>query len=82
VELRIIAGERVVFSGAVQAVYAKSPVGWFGVLAKHAPAVFLLEDSPLRVQLSQGEKKFHVRRGVLHVQDDKLTLVAEEVRHA
>lgn len=81
-ELRIISCEKVVFAGQVRAVYAKSPVGWFGILPKHAPAVFLLSDSPVRVQLPEGEKTFHVRGGVLHVRQDQLTLVAEEVQRA
>lgn len=81
-ELRIISCEKVVFSGEVQAIYAKSPVGWFGILPKHAPASFFLDASPLRVQVPKGEERFHVRRGVLHVRDDRVTLVAEEVRHA
>jgi len=81
VELRIISCEKLVFSGEVLAVYAKSPVGWFGILPKHAPAVFFLSESPLRVQLPGEEKTFLVRRGVLQVLDNRLTLVAEEIHH-
>lgn len=78
-ELRIVSCERPVFSASVLAVYAKSPVGWFGLLPKHAPAVFLLRDAPLRAVLPQGEQRFTVRTGVLHVRDDVVTVVADEV---
>jgi len=81
VELRIISCEKLVFSGEVLAVYAKSPVGWFGILPGHAPAMFFLSESPLRVQLSGEEKTFFVRNGVLQVRENRLTLVAEEIRH-
>lgn len=70
------------FSGQVQAVYAKSPVGWFGILPKHAPATFLLRETPLRVELPEGEKRFHVVGGVLHVRDNRIIVAAEEVRDA
>lgn len=80
-ELRVISCEKLVFSGEVLAVYAKSPVGWFGILPKHAPAVFFLPESPLRVQLPAEEKTFFVRKGVLRVLENRLTLVAEEVRY-
>ncbi len=81
-ELRIISCERPVFSAPVQAVYAQSPEGWFGILPRHAPAVFLLRDAPVRAVLSQGEKRFFVRRGVLHVREDVVTVVADEVELA
>lgn len=80
VELRIFSCQKPEFSGEVQALYAKSPVGWFGILPGHAPASFLLQDTPLRAELAQGEEKtFHVKRGVLHVRKNVVTVVAEEV---
>lgn len=82
VELHIFSCKRPVFSGQVRAVYAKSPVGWFGILPEHAPATFLLRETPLRVELPQGEKRFHVVNGVLHVRDDQVLVAAEEVRDA
>ncbi len=81
-EVQIFSCKRPVFSGQAQAVYAKSPVGWFGILPRHAPATFFLEETPLRVELPEGERKFHVVRGVLYVRDNKVTIVAEEVRGA
>lgn len=81
-ELRIVSCERVVFSSPVEAVYAASPAGWFGVLPRHAPAVFLLRDAPLRAVLPGGEKRFHVKNGVLHVRDNAVTVVADEVEIA
>ncbi|MCS7216287.1 hypothetical protein [Thermus sp.] len=81
-ELRIVSCERPVFSSAVLAVYAQSPVGWFGLLPKHAPAVFLLKEAPLRAVLPEGEKRFFVRNGVLYVREDVVTVVADEVRLA
>ncbi|MCS7239709.1 MAG: hypothetical protein NZ651_00410 [Candidatus Bipolaricaulota bacterium] len=82
VELRIFSCERPVFAGEVQAVFAKTPLGWFGILPHHAPAVFLLRDSPVRVKLAEGEKLFHVKGGVLRVRENRVTIVAAEVRHA
>lgn len=82
VELHVISCERPLFSGKVDAVFAKSPVGWFGILPRHAPATFLLQDSPLRVKTAEGERVFFVRRGVLHVQENVVTVVADEIRSA
>lgn len=81
-ELRIFSCERAVFSGEVQAVFAKTPMGWFGILPHHAPAVFLLKDTPLRVKLAEGEKLFHVKDGVLRVRENQVTIVATQVHYA
>ncbi len=81
-ELRVISCEKTVFVGEVHAVFAKSPLGWFGILSRHTPAAFLLQDTPLRAKLPEGEKVFHVKNGVLHVRENRVTVVADEVQSA
>lgn len=78
----MISCEKTAFAGEVQAVFAKSPVGWFGILPHHAPAAFLLQNSPLRAKLPEGEKVFHVKNGVLYVRENRVTVVADEVQSA
>lgn len=80
VDLQIVSPLGVVFSGPVQAVYAKSPLGWFGVLSGHTPAAFVLQSSPLRAITASGETRFQVEEGVLHVRENRITVVAREVR--
>lgn len=79
-EVRIFSCQKPVFSGKARAVYAKSPVGWFGILPRHAPASFFLQETPLRIQSESGEKVFLVKRGVLQVRENRVTVVAEEVQ--
>lgn len=81
-ELKLVSLERTLSFTDVQAVFAKSPIGWFGILPRHAPAVFLLRDSPVRVKLPEGEKVFQVKNGVLYVREDRVTVAAAEVRGA
>lgn len=79
-ELKLVSCERTFSFPDVQAVFAKSPVGWFGILPRHAPAVFLLQDSPIRIKLPDGEKVFQVKNGVLYVRENRITVAAAEVR--
>lgn len=78
-ECRVLACDRVVFTGKAKAVYARGVEGWFGVLPNHAPAVFSLVDAPLRVETEAQEHLFHVKVGVLHVHRTGVIVVADEV---
>lgn len=81
-ELKLVSSACTFSFADVQAVFAKSPVGWFGILPRHAPAVFLLQDSPVRIKLPDGEKVFLVKNGVLYVREDRVIVAAAEVRSA
>lgn len=76
-ECRIIACERVAFSGKAEGVYARSPEGWFGVLPGHAGAAFTLSDSPVRVITPEGTRTFHVKAGTLYVSREGVTVLAD-----
>ncbi|MGC9530115.1 MAG: F0F1 ATP synthase subunit epsilon [Candidatus Bipolaricaulaceae bacterium] len=78
-ECRILACEQVVFSGAARGVFARGLGGWFGVLPGHAPAAFALADAPVRVHTNGGTRVFQVKRGVLHVRPESVTVLADVV---
>lgn len=76
VECRVITCARLVFSGKAQAVYARSPEGWFGILPGHAPAAFTLADGPVRVVTEGGERRFDLEGGTLLVDRTGVTILA------
>ncbi len=79
-KVRLLSAEKEVFSGEAEAVYARSPAGWFGILTGHAPASFGLVDSPLRVVTPTGERLFRVGSGLVHVGRDAVVILADEVK--
>jgi hypothetical protein len=42
----------------------------------------LLQNSPLRVKLSEGEKVFLVKNGVIYVRENRVTVTADEIQSA
>ncbi len=76
---RILAVDRVVLDAPAERVRAKTPVGWLGILPRHAPGAFALEDAPLEVVTEDGHRRFHVHEGVLHVRPDGVLLLADVV---
>ncbi len=50
-----------------------------GILPRHAPAVFPLENGLLRIRTSQGEHRYRVSQGILWVEPSGVTILAERV---
>lgn len=73
-----MAWDRVVFSGAATAVYARSPEGWFGILPGHAPAAFALTEHELCVTTPEGSRTFRVRGGTLYVDRAGVTVLTPQ----
>lgn len=76
-KLKIVTPERVVFEDEVDAVYARSVEGEFGVLPKHIPLV-----TPLEVGLVQftqaGSKRFAaVMGGLFETNGDVATILSD-----
>jgi len=78
-ECRILSGEREVFSGDVQGLFARGVEGWVGILSGHAPAVFALVEAPVRVVLESGERTFRVRNGLIDVRRKGAIVLGDEV---
>jgi len=77
-ECRIVACERVVFSGEATSVYARGQEGWFGILPGHAPALFALAHAPLRVATAEGIRSFQVQGGTLYVDPHGVIVLTEQ----
>ncbi len=75
----IIVCDRSVFSGEVESLYTRTPRGWLGVLPRHAPAAFALENAPLKIRTSEGERSFHVKNGFVRVTPTKVAVFADEL---
>ncbi len=69
--------ERTLFDGDAVMVVARSALGDFAVMARHAPLLAVLDAGPLRVKTDREEFSFAVRRGLLRVQADRVTVLAE-----
>jgi F-type H+-transporting ATPase subunit epsilon len=74
-ELR--SAEETLFDGEVTMVVAHSPLGEFGILPRHAPLLAALDAGPLRIETPQGERVFVLRSGLLRVQADRVSILAE-----
>ena len=82
-QVRLLTPEREVFSGAAAHLYARGTVGYFGVLAGHAPLLTALEPGLLSIRDAAGHSEHYVvTGGFLEVSDNRATVLADAAEHA
>jgi F-type H+-transporting ATPase subunit epsilon len=76
--VRLLTPEREVFAGEVQHLYARGTLGYFGLLAHHAPLLTSLEPGLLSIRGADGRTEhFVVTGGFLEVSDNRATVLAD-----
>jgi F-type H+-transporting ATPase subunit epsilon len=81
-KVSVISPERVLFEGTARGVVAPAFDGEMGILPMHAPLMTLLGRGTLKVDASEGEKRFLVDGGFLQVVDDHVRVVTEHATTA
>jgi F-type H+-transporting ATPase subunit epsilon len=77
-QVSVISPEQVLYEGTASSVTAPAFDGELGILPMHAPLMTLLGTGTLRVESSEGLKRFQVSGGFLQVVDDTVRVVTEE----
>ena len=77
-KVSVISPERILFEGSARGVIAPAFDGEMGILPMHAPLMTLLGRGTLRVDTTEGEKRFGVVGGFLQVVDDVVRVVTEQ----
>ena len=73
----MISPERVLYEGEARSVIAPAFDGEVGILTQHAQMMTLLGRGVLRLEGSDGERRFTVEGGFLQVADDEVRVVTE-----
>ena len=76
--LEIVTPERLVFSGAVVSVTAPGELGYFGVLANHAPMIVALGEGRVTVRdESESVREIQISGGFFEVVDNRAVILAD-----
>lgn len=76
-KVSVISPERVLFEGDARSIVAPAFDGEIGILPLHAPLMTLLGKGTLRVETTDGERRFTVDGGFLQVIDNQVRVVTE-----
>src|SRR4030067_2202352 len=77
IRCEIVSQDRLVFEGAADTVISPGEMGEMGILPNHAPLLSTLKFGILKVRYQGQEKVFAVAGGVVEVQPDIITVLAD-----
>ena len=77
----IVTQDRMLFEGPADMVIAPGTEGEMGILPNHAPLLTALEYGALRVQYQNEEEVFVIAGGIMEVQPDLVTVLADVGEH-
>lgn len=76
IRCEIVSQDRLVFEGDVDMIVAPGEAGEMGILPNHAPLLSTLKFGILRVRHKEGEEIFTIAGGIIEVQPDIVTVLA------
>jgi F-type H+-transporting ATPase subunit epsilon len=83
VHLDIVSAERQIFSGLAELVVASGYLGEVGIRYGHAPLLTSLKPGQVRVVTPGGQEEiYYVSSGILEVQPDRVSVLADTVERA
>jgi F-type H+-transporting ATPase subunit epsilon len=81
IRIEIVSQDRLVYEGDADMVIAPGMDGEMGILPNHAPLLSTLKYGILRVRTQDKEEDFTVAGGVIEVQPDIITVLAESAEN-
>lgn len=77
-KVEVVSSEKSLYSGEAKMVVAPGVAGELGILPRHAPLLTGIKPGILKITLSGGDEELlYVSGGVLEVQPDKITVLAD-----
>ena len=73
----IVSAEQSIFSGAAQMVIAPGEGGELGILPEHMPLLTRIKPGTVRIQNGADEEVIYVSGGMMEVQPDRVTVLAD-----
>ena len=81
IRCEIVSQDRLVYEGDVDIVVAPGEAGEMGILPNHAPLLSTLKYGILRVRHKEGEEVFTIAGGIIEVQPEIVTILANSAEN-
>ena len=78
-QLQIVTQEKVAYEGEATSIIVPGELGYFGVLANHAPLLAALGEGKLTVRSDSGTTESHLTGGFIEVQNNQATILADNI---
>lgn len=70
---------KIVYSGEADELLLKGELGYFGVLAGHAPLIARLTPGKLKLSLKNSESVYRAGGGFVRIGKDRVTILLDEI---
>ena len=77
IHVDIVSAEQEIFSGEAEMVIAPGEAGELGILPEHMPMLTRVKPGTLRIQKGGEEEIIYVSGGMMEVQPDRVTVLAD-----
>jgi F-type H+-transporting ATPase subunit epsilon len=72
----VVSAEASIYTGEAVELIAPGEIGELGILARHAPLMTRIKPGTLRIKTTTGEELIYVSGGIMEVQGDSVTVLA------
>jgi F-type H+-transporting ATPase subunit epsilon len=76
-QVDIVSAEQAIFSGTAERVIAPGEAGELGILPEHMPLLTRIKPGTVRIQNGAEEEVIYVSGGMMEVQPDRVTVLAD-----
>jgi F-type H+-transporting ATPase subunit epsilon len=76
-QVDIVSAEQQIFSGTAERVIAPGEAGELGILPEHMPLLTRIKPGTVRIQNGADEEVIYVSGGMMEVQPDRITVLAD-----
>ena len=76
-QVDIVSAEQAIFSGPAERVIAPGEAGELGILPEHMPLLTRIKPGTVRIQNGPEEEVIYVSGGMMEVQPDRVTVLAD-----
>jgi len=77
IQVDIVSAEQEIFSGAAECLIAPGEAGELGILPEHMPLLTRIKPGTVRIQNGTEEEVIYVSGGMMEVQPDRVTVLAD-----
>ena len=77
IQVDIVSAEQAIFSGPAERVIAPGEAGELGILPEHMPLLTRIKPGTVRIQNGSDEEVIYVSGGMMEVQPDRVTVLAD-----
>lgn len=79
-QTEILTPQKTVFSGQAEALVLKGALGYFGVLAGHAPLIARLSPGKLKLTKDGKESVYQAGPGFVQVSKERVSILLDEIK--